>query len=40
MRIENKIASVYVGGGITKDSTSKKEWQETIAKTKTMKKVL
>ena len=40
MRIEDKIASVYVGGGITKDSTSKKEWQETIAKTKTMKKVL
>lgn len=40
MRIDNKIASVYVGGGITKDSNAKKEWQETIAKTKTMKRVL
>lgn len=40
MRIEDKIASVYVGGGITKDSIAKKEWQETIAKTKTMKKML
>jgi isochorismate synthase len=40
MRIEDKIASVFVGGGITKDSIAKKEWQETIAKTKTMKKML
>ncbi|KGL63890.1 chorismate-binding protein [Polaribacter sp. Hel1_85] len=40
MNIEEKIASIYIGGGITKDSNAKKEWEETIAKSKTMKKVL
>ena len=40
MCIEGEIAEVYVGGGITKDSNAKKEWEETIAKSKTMKKVL
>ena len=40
MSIEDKIASIYVGGGITKDSNAKREWEETIAKSKTMKKVL
>jgi len=40
MCIEGEIALVYVGGGITKDSNAKKEWEETIAKSKTMKKVL
>lgn len=40
MNIEEKTASIYVGGGITKDSNAKKEWEETIAKSKTMKKVL
>lgn len=40
MSIEENIASIYVGGGITKDSKAKKEWEETIAKSKTMKKVL
>lgn len=40
MNIEGKIASIYVGGGITKESNAKKEWKETIAKTKTIKKVL
>ncbi|WP_252191196.1 chorismate-binding protein [Polaribacter sp. Q13] len=40
MSIEDKIASIYVGGGITKDSNAKKEWEETVAKTKTIKKVL
>ncbi|MFK8059826.1 MAG: chorismate-binding protein [Polaribacter sp.] len=40
MRIEDKIASIYVGGGITKDSNAKKEWEETVSKSKTMKKVL
>ena len=40
MSIQNKTASIYVGGGITKDSNAKKEWDETIAKSKTMKKVL
>lgn len=40
MSIQNKTASIYVGGGITKESNAKKEWEETIAKSKTMKKVL
>ena len=40
MCIEGEIALVYVGGGITKDSNAKKEWEETIEKSKPMKKVL
>jgi len=40
MEIKNNTAFVFVGGGITKDSNPKSEWQETVAKTKTMKKVL
>lgn len=40
MEINNKIASIYVGGGITKDSNAEKEWEETVSKSKTMKQVL
>ena len=40
MKIENNIASIYVGGGITKDSNPKNEWEETVSKSKTMKYVL
>ena len=40
MEIGNKTASIYVGGGITKDSNAIKEWKETVSKSKTMKKVL
>ena len=40
MEIENNKASIYIGGGITKDSNPEKEWEETIAKAKVMKKVL
>ncbi len=40
MEIENNKASIYVGGGITKDSNAEKEWLETVSKSKTMKKVL
>lgn len=40
MEINNKTASIYVGGGITKDSNASKEWEETVFKSKTMKKVL
>ncbi|WP_205860356.1 chorismate-binding protein [Polaribacter sp. 11A2H] len=40
MSVADKTASIYVGGGITKDSSAKKEWEETVAKTKTIKKVL
>jgi len=40
MEIECDKAIVYVGGGITKDSIPEKEWEETVRKTETMKKVL
>jgi isochorismate synthase len=40
MNIENTIASIYIGGGITKDSNAKKEWKETVSKSKTIKRVL
>jgi isochorismate synthase len=40
MKIENKVASIFVGGGITKDSNAEKEWEETVSKSKTMKRVL
>ena len=40
MEVSNKAVYIYVGGGITRDSNPAKEWQETIAKTTTMKKVL
>ena len=40
MEISNTKASVYVGGGITKDSIPKNEWKETVSKSETMKKVL
>ncbi|CAM1347358.1 chorismate-binding protein [Tenacibaculum insulae] len=40
MEIKKNTAYIFVGGGITKESNPKKEWKETVAKTKTMKKVL
>jgi isochorismate synthase len=40
MKVANNIASIYIGGGITKDSSAKKEWEETVSKSKTMKRVL
>lgn len=40
MKLENDKAEVFVGGGITKDSVAELEWQETVNKTKTIKKVL
>ncbi len=40
MQLEKMIASIYVGGGITKDSNSKKEWDETVCKAEVIKKVL
>ena len=36
---DNQIV-IYVGGGVTADSNPKKEWEETFAKTQTIKKVL
>lgn len=40
MEIKNKQAVIYVGGGITKESNPEKEWQETVAKSNIMLKVL
>ena len=40
MKLKNNYAEVFVGGGITKDSIPENEWQETINKTKTMKRVI
>ncbi len=40
MSISENKASIYVGGGITKDSIPELEWEETVRKTETMKNVL
>jgi len=40
MNINKNIASIFVGGGITKDSNAKKEWEETVSKSNVMKRVL
>ena len=40
LEIENNIAKIYVGGGVTKLSNAEKEWEETLNKLQTMKKVL
>lgn len=40
MKIIKNKALIYVGGGITKDSEAESEWEETVSKTKVMKKVL
>jgi isochorismate synthase len=40
MEIHKNNATIFIGGGITKDSNAEKEWLETVAKSKTMKKVL
>lgn len=40
MEISDNTASIYIGGGITKESIAEKEFQETVSKAKTMKNVL
>ncbi len=40
MQLLPNKAEIYVGGGITKDSVPVKEWQETLAKSTTMLRVL
>lgn len=40
MQLKQGKASIYVGGGVTKDSDPDKEWEETVAKTNTMLSVL
>lgn len=40
MEIQNNNAIIFIGGGITKDSNPSKEWDETVSKSLTMRKVL
>jgi len=40
MEVEGNEASIFVGGGITKDSNPEKEWEETVQKSQIMLNVL
>lgn len=40
MQIKKKVASLYVGGGITKSSNPESEWEETVSKALVIKNVL
>ncbi|WP_452218731.1 chorismate-binding protein [Lacinutrix undariae] len=40
MQWQDDEVTLYLGGGITKDSNAVAEWEETVAKAKVMKKVL
>lgn len=40
MNISKNNASLFIGGGITKDSNAIKEWEETVSKSTIMKRVL
>lgn len=40
MEIEVATISLYIGGGITKDSIAEKEWNETVFKAEVMKKII
>lgn len=40
MELNEKLATLYIGGGITKDSNPESEWEETRAKSQIMKRVL
>lgn len=40
MQLTDVKAHIYIGGGITKDSIPEQEWEETVNKSQTMKKVL
>ncbi|NOQ91140.1 MAG: isochorismate synthase [Flavobacteriaceae bacterium] len=40
MQINKQDASLYIGGGITKNSNPENEWVETVAKSEVMKRVL
>lgn len=40
MQIKSHEALIYVGGGITKDSNPEKEWEETINKSHTIKRII
>ncbi len=40
MQLKKDNTYIYIGGGITKDSIPKKEWEETINKSQTIKKAI
>lgn len=40
MQLKERSALIYVGGGITRESVPEKEWQETVHKAQTMRRVL
>lgn len=40
MQFKNQQALIYIGGGITKDSNTQLEWEETVSKSTIMKHVL
>ena len=40
MKVENNLVHIFVGGGITIDSNVEDEWQETVEKSKVVKKAL
>lgn len=40
MQLQDAKAVLYVGGGVTKDSNPENEWDETVNKTNTIKKVI
>lgn len=40
MQVEDHLAHIYVGGGITIDSNAESEWLETVNKSQTIKKIL
>lgn len=40
MKINKDIATLFIGGGITKDSNPKAEWEETVHKAQTMMQIL
>lgn len=40
MKLEGKKAVIFVGGGITSESDPEAEWEETVNKSETMKRVL
>ncbi|MDJ0646840.1 MAG: isochorismate synthase [Flavobacteriaceae bacterium] len=40
MKIDENRANIFVGGGITSESDAEREWQETVEKSKVIKKAL
>ena len=40
MQLKNSKAIIYIGGGITESSNPESEWEETVSKSKTIKRVL